>query len=500
MRFILFAVLMALTPTPERVAMLYNSLDPTSIHEHLALWELYPETLEGKKALGDIQRLLTTSQVPPEIFESDLAEAVEGLVKLVNKPNDQELPTLNEKTLHFIEQIGSHLPNRRLKGYSARSEAEVLALPPSEIDLARGLFLSELGPENFLKIRSYEALLDLMALQIQARLNPQASEADKVFAMNHYIFEELGFRFPPHSVYSEDIDLYTFLPSVIDSRRGVCLGVSILYIALAQRLNLQLEMVTPPGHIYVRTPEINIETTARGIHLDSAVYLSVDTRALEIRTIKEVIGMAHFNQASVFWRKEDPKQALRCYERALPYMPEDKHLWELMGYNYLLLGETEKGKEALSKVRGWLPDYAVSVNSVPEDLLSGKADIEALQAIYKEVDENRSSLLEKKGRIDAALKRCPEFRAGWLSLAVTYLQLHRMREALLALETLHRLDPYDATSQYYLAALHAERLNYLQAWHHLRQAEKLTAARNHYPKILKEMRRELALIYPEPSY
>lgn len=495
MRFLLLAASLAMSP--ERVRMLYNSLDPSSIHEHLALWELYPNTVEGQKALGDIQRLLTVNEIQPDLLESDLTSVVTGIVELVNKPSDQELPILDEKTLAFIEKIGAKLPNRRLKGFYALSEEEVLALPPSEIDLARGLFLSELGAHNLPKIRSYEALLDLMALQIRARLPERAQEAEKVFLMNRYIFEELGFRFPPHSAYSEEIDLYTFLPSVMDSRRGVCLGVSILYIALAQRLDLDLEMVTPPGHIYIRTKEINIETTARGIHLDSSVYLGVDNRSLEIRNIKEVIGMAHFNQASVFWRKENPKQALACYEKALPYMPDDKHLLELMGYNYLLAGEIEKGKEALQKVQSWLPEYAVSPNSVPDDILSGKADPDALQAIYKEVDENRSSLLEKKARIDKALIRCPQFRAGWLALAVTYLQLHRMKDALHALETLDRLDSNDVTSQYYLAALHAERHNYPRAWHHLRQAEKLAAARNHHPKALQELRREMALIYPE---
>ena len=495
MRYFILLALMAYSP--ERVQMLYNSLDPTSIHEHLAFWELYPETPEGQKALADIKRILTANEVQPLILESDLRPVIEGMVALVNKPSDQELPVLSEETLRFMEKLGDSLPHRKLKGHAATSEEEVHKLPVHEIDLARGLFLSELGAANLPKIRSYEALLDLMALQIRARLPAQASDAEKVFEMNRYIFDELGYRFPPHSVYFEDIDLYTFLPSVMDSRRGVCLGVSILYIALAQRLDLAFEMVTPPGHIYIRTKDINIETTARGVHLDSSVYLGVDTRSLEIRNIKEVIGLAHFNQASTFWRKEDPKQALVCYERAFPYLKEDKHLLELMAYNYLLNGEEEKAKKYLAIVKDWIPDHAISVNSVPQDLLDGKADAEALRSIYKEVDENRRSLLEKKVKIENALARCPQFRAGWLSLATTYLQLHRMKEALHSLEQLDRLDPNDATSQYYLAALHAERQNYPAAWQHLHQAEKLTAARNHFPKALKELRRELALIYPE---
>lgn len=494
MRWILF---FALIFSPNHIRVIYNSLDPTSIHEHLAFIELYPNTPEGEKSLDHLKKLLTAQSIQTLIREEDLKKAVQGMIHLVNKPDDEELPLLNEETLQFIEGISRILPNRKLKGFYARTEDEVLALPSDQIDLARGLFLSEMGPEQFQKIRSYEARLDLMALQLRVRTPPGSSDGEIINIMNRYIFEELGFRFPPHSTYSEDIDLYTFLPSVMDSRRGVCLGVSILYITLAQRLGLYLEMVTPPGHIYVRSQDINIETTARGVNLDSSVYLGVDTRSLEIRVVKEVIGMAHFNQASTFWRKNNPRKALECYSRAYPYLKDDPLLLELMGYNYLLAGDLETGKEYLEKVKDHLPEHAVSMNSVPQDYLNGKADVESLRAIYKEVTEKRSSILEKKQKIEETLARCPEFRAGWLSLAITHLQLHRTKEALQALKEVHRLDPNDATTEYYLAALQAERENYEAAWSHLRQAEKLTELRDHSPKALIQLRRELALIYPE---
>lgn len=113
---------------------------------------------------------------------------------------------------------------------------------------SRSFFKSQFGPDR-VRIQSYEALIDLMALQILARLPKQASAEEKIIAINTFIFDEMGFRFPPHSLYAKDIDLYTFLPSVLDSRRGVCLGVSILYLCLAQRLELPLEMITPPGPV-----------------------------------------------------------------------------------------------------------------------------------------------------------------------------------------------------------------------------------------------------------
>src|SRR4029079_11872384 len=138
--------------------------------------------------------------------------------------------------------------------------------------------------------KAYEAAVDLMSLQILALLQEKAKDHKELIrGINEFIFEEMRFRFPPHSLYSQSIDEYTFLPSVLESRRGVCLGVSILYLCIAQRLNLAIEMITPPGHIYVRYRNddtiINIETTARGIHVDCEEYLSVNLCALQKRTI-----------------------------------------------------------------------------------------------------------------------------------------------------------------------------------------------------------------------
>jgi regulator of sirC expression with transglutaminase-like and TPR domain len=91
-----------------------------------------------------------------------------------------------------------------------------------------------------------------MALQILARLPENASSEEMIRVMNEMLFNEMRFRFPPQSLGIKEVDLYTVLPSVLDSRRGVCLGVSIIYLCLAQRLDLNLEVITPPGHIYVR--------------------------------------------------------------------------------------------------------------------------------------------------------------------------------------------------------------------------------------------------------
>jgi len=307
---------------------LYTTLDPLSVSQHFAFYELYPQTKEGKKALRHAWDLLSQgkSDLDPAIIlpQADILP----IISLVNRSTNEQTPTLNDEQLSVIETLAKHLHNRSVKGFGLWKEDEILQLKPEEIDFSRALLVAELGEDEKLKIRSYEASLDLMALQISARLSENASDKEKIRAISDYIFYEMRFRFPPHSLHAKDIDLYTFLPSVLDSRKGVCLGVSILMLSLAHRLDLKLEPITPPGHIYVRYVAedgqiTNIETTARGIDLPSEVFLGVETKSLQKRNLKQVIGLAFMNQAAVCWQKEDAQTAVKLYEKARPYMEDD---------------------------------------------------------------------------------------------------------------------------------------------------------------------------------
>jgi len=488
-----------------KLKALYNSLDPLSVSQHLAFYNLYSDSPEGQQALCDgYALLLGHSKESPEgiALPPLLSSSLHSLISIINK-NSEECIELSDTELAAIDKLAYRLPHRRLSGHNATSEDEVRQLPINEIDLARGVLLSQLGnsPGEMRKIKSYEATIDLMALQILTRVSLDAPPKAKIRAINRFVFEEMGFRFPPHSTYAKDIDLYTFLPSVLDSRRGVCLGVSILYICLAQRLNLDLEIVTPPGHIFVRWHKggetINIETTARGVNLPDEQYLGLDTRKLQQRNIKETIGMAHFNQASVFLERNEYNKAMEAYTKAQYYLGEDQLLKGLMGCTALLIGNEALGKELLEQVVDYLPDHAISKETMPEDYLNGKVSAEGVAAIFMRVDETRESLLKKRKALEDVLQKYPCFREGIFSLAANWLQLHRSGEALQVLERYHKIDPNHATVEYYLAVLYAERLDYNKSWKHLRLAEAIVKERQHDPEALLELRQELIKHCPE---
>lgn len=491
--FIALISLCFLSISQEKINVLYKSLKPNSVSAHLAFYQLFPETAAGKKALHDAWKLLScqSSDSPLTFIPPD---SINAIVTLITKAEGVETVTLNQETLNAVHELAKNLPNRKLKGHYAKSEEEVLSLPFQEVDLSRGLLLAQ-GSET----DSYDALIDLMALQILTRISLDSPPKEKIREINRFIFQEMGYRFPPHSVYVKDIDLYTYLPSVIDSRRGVCLGVSILYLALGQRLDLPLEAITPPGHIYVRYPgphERNIETTARGIHIDSEEYLGLESEHLQTRNIKEVIGLAYFNEASVHWQNQNYNRALQCYKKALLYLPEDPLLLELMGYNYLFIGEKEKGDALIKQIPNSSFDSSAQ-RSIREDYLNGNADGEAIQILFLHVDEKRESLIHKKTKLEETIAKWPLFRAAHFHLAITHLQLHRMKEALLALNSYLSLEKNDVSAEYLAAELNAIRSDYPAAHDHFSRAKKLISHRLKIPKTLKEFHKQLTNISPE---
>ena len=484
---------------------LYRSLDPQSISQLFAFYHLYPTTEQGSRALSDAWELMHKHRSEKLYLEGELvlpAMDIDGVISFVNKQPFETDIELSEDQLEMIESVSDHLANRSLKGHYIWKKSELFSLPAEEVDLSRALLLYQFE-EDPLKIRQYEASLDLIALQILARLTIHATDEEKIRAISHFIFHEKRFRFPPHSLYAKDIDTYTFLSSVLDSRLGVCLGVSILYLSIAERLDLPLEIITPPGHIYIRYrkgEEIqNIETTARGIHLPNRAYLGINTRKLQERNKKQVIGLAFINQASVAWHKEDHETTVDLYEKALPFLPEDPLLKMFLGYNYLFIGKEKEGRALLSEIKDLTFDHSVAKDTTPEDYLNGKVNAEGIKTLFLHVDETRESILEKQQKVEAILKKYPDFRDGLLQLAITQLQLGQNSDALETLSRFHSLDPNSPMVEYYLSIVSLNRFLYKEAWQHLHSAEEITKKRDHSPYCLKGLRHALRPLYSDPS-
>ena len=505
-------------PSSKKMDALLNSIQKTSLLEFITLHELYPHTPQGKRAFNKALSLVKATS-PFDKFDVNSTlktTSPHSLYHFFDLSNKKPLEDLDPTYLNLLTK---HLPNRQLKGYSISTEEELLKLKPEEIDLTRALFISQQqNPSLLTQLHPYESLIDSMAIQILIKLNGDQIPEAIIKEINYLIFEKLHFTFPPQSIYAKDIDFYTFLPSVLDSRKGVCLGISTLYLCLAQRLNLPLEIFTPPGHIFIgyenKRKKIirNIETTARGIHIPSEEYLGINTRYLQKSSLKDVVGLSFFNQASVFLKKEDYSSAIASYEKALLYLENDPLIFEYMGYAHFIQGNLKEAFSLFEKIKDHIPDYAISNQNAIKDILDKKIDASGIKIMLMEVDESLESILNKKQALLSSLKEFPKFQMGWFSLAISWLQLNRQVEALEALKKYHALQSSDPTAEYYLASLYLERYDYSNSWKHLKHAELLTLQRDklkdrpqnnlkhrprYQPQALKDIRKKLEHFSPE---
>lgn len=124
-----------------------------------------------------------------------------------------------------------------------------LAAQP-DCDLAEGaLYLAclefpELEAQAFLKIIHH------WADDIRAQFPPTDGDALRLKTLNGYFFNQLGFRGAIEDYYSPD---NSFLNRVIETRRGIPITLSVLYISLARRVGLKVWPVGYPGHFLVKS-------------------------------------------------------------------------------------------------------------------------------------------------------------------------------------------------------------------------------------------------------
>jgi tetratricopeptide (TPR) repeat protein len=476
------------------LATLYNRLDPTSISEHLTFYHLYKETKEGQMAHQVAASLLGCTLDEKNLINPNFTS---NLALMLIAPQE-EILTLSENQLVLIENLARHFANRKLLGFRAEKEAHIIAMDPQEIDIGRATLLTQLGEseEALLTIRSYEAMLDLMALQIQARQTKTSTPESLIEAINQLIFYEMGFRFPPHTLSTQQIDQYTFLSSVLSSRHGVCLGVSILFLAIAQRLDLPLTILTPPGHIFVRysqgQEERNIETTARGIHVSSKNYLSLETREIPQRNLKEVVGFVHFNCAGTYLGHQEYAKALEAYKKAEPYLKHDPLFLELKGFTHGLVGEEELAWQELQKaeqIYGTCQDK----QRLLEDILQKRLPLSSIKAFLQPSKEKRAEIVEQKKELEKIRESYPDARTPLYQLALLSLSLQNHSDAMDLILEYRRKAPLDPLGCMISVELSIDRLDYEGAKKELACLEILISDHPCKKELIRGIQRKLAV-------
>ena len=197
----------------------------------------------------------------------------------------------------------------KTQGYHGQTIVDIVKLPESEIDI--GLACLVLAKEVYpdIEINSYLDLLDRMAFTIGKIAKDSESPEARIGALNTFLYR--SGRWNGNRTYEYDLDdleasepRNKYLTGYLDTQKGSCITMPMLYIVLAQRLGWPVYAVCAPMHFFCRYiaadfKKNNIEATVGGgfnYDLDYAVDTGIPKKAIDngvyLRTLtnKEYIG------------------------------------------------------------------------------------------------------------------------------------------------------------------------------------------------------------------
>ena len=130
--------------------------------------------------------------------------------------------------------------------------AQQLARPEEDLDLGRAALL--LAGEEYpgLAVAARLGELDAMAAAVSGRLGVGAGPAERAAALSSYLFDELGFNGNAADYYNPD---NSYFNRVLDTRAGIPITLSLLFLEVGRRVGLRGRGVGLPGHFLVRLEE-----------------------------------------------------------------------------------------------------------------------------------------------------------------------------------------------------------------------------------------------------
>ena len=217
----------------------------------------------------------------------------------------------------------------------ARSEFERLAvLPDSQIPLAEGALWIAAESKPGTDVADSLAKLQTLAEDLRPRIESCLSARAKIDLLNRALFHEEGFK-GNEGDYSSPSNSY--LDAVLESRQGIPITLSILYLDIAERLGLECQGVGFPGHFlvkaYAEEGEIIVDPfVGRTIEIAdckarlaraTGQKLAFHPRMLNPTPSKGILQRVLRNLKLIHLAKKEFEAALGCSERILLLAGDD---------------------------------------------------------------------------------------------------------------------------------------------------------------------------------
>ncbi len=357
---------------------------------------------------------------------------------------------------------------RHEQGLKATTIDEVLALPDEEIDIATAILLLSKQWDKAVDVEKYRKQLDEMAISLEPIVAGKQTTDAIVQAINNYLFEELKYGVP-----KEENEKLFMLHSVLDTKRGNCQGLSILYLSLAERLNLPIYGVHVPNHLFVRYDDdkirINIETTDKG-RADSdddyirAFNIPIETRNFYLVNLnkKQMIGSFLNSLGVAYYNQGKLDDAIAEYKRAISINSNDVDAHYNLGNVYKDQDKLDDAIKEYQKVICIRPNHACAHCRLGAAYAS-KDELDLVIAEYEKTIEMkpdcadahcflgftygvRDKLEESIAELKTATRINPKNDQAHIGLSIAYIDQGKLDEAIDEYKIVIGINPNDAAA------------------------------------------------------
>jgi regulator of sirC expression with transglutaminase-like and TPR domain len=233
-----------------------------------------------------------------------------------------------------------------------------------------------------LDVQSVLAEVDALLERIRRRLPADAGQLQKLRGLNQFFFRDLNFGGNHNNFYDPE---NSFIPVLLRTRRGIPISLAILWMELAQGLNLSVSGIGFPGHFMLKInlpmgqaviDPLNGQSLSReelserlepfrqrhepGEDMDTPLGLY-----LQSTPPRDIIARMLHNLKEIYRTQEDWPRMLAVQERLVVLLPESWPEYRDRGLAHAEMGNTE---QALADLECYLvhTDDLIDVNAISD--------------------------------------------------------------------------------------------------------------------------------------
>jgi regulator of sirC expression with transglutaminase-like and TPR domain len=227
--------------------------------------------------------------------------------------------------------------------------------------------------EPQLDIQEVLATCDALLVRLKRRVKAEADPMRKLSVLNQFFYTDLGFSGNANNFYAPE---NSYVNEVLQTRRGIPISIAVIWLELAQALDLQAEGISFPGHFLVKVnlPEglvvldpltgdsLGLENLSErlapfrpilGDSTDTDIPLGLFLQPAQPR---DILTRMLRNLKEIFTSQKDWQRLIGVLDRLIVLHPQALDEKRDRGLAFIELGNTQEAREDLLQYVLGLPD------------------------------------------------------------------------------------------------------------------------------------------------